>query len=72
MARQLHESNVHIIKILSSIKPNMVTDKLGDDPLHTNLIANCNTELQKNSMDVLECYASDARYLIKKEKRVRG
>jgi hypothetical protein len=60
---------VYIIKISSSIKPNLVTDELGDGPVHTNLIANCNTELQNNSMEVIEYYASDAGYVIKKKKK---
>ena len=66
-ARHIIDNEVHVVKISPGLTPQMVPDVLGDDPVFTNLIAAVNTELQNSSRSVIECYAIDAGYIIKKE-----
>ena len=69
-ARHLIENEVHVVKICPWLKPAMVPDRIGDCAVYTELIAAVNTELQNNSRSVLERYALDAGYTIKKERGV--
>ena len=67
-ARKLKENEVYIVTISPRIKPMMIKDSIGTDPVYKNLIANCNTELQNSCRTTLECFAIDAGYKIKADK----
>ena len=62
------DNEVFVVKISPPLRPKLVPDMIETDPVYTNLIKSCNTELQNNARSVLECYAIDAGYIIKTDK----